>query len=408
MQGSLFNNVIDTSCLGCGLNTKVKTPQMKPYGNFKKGILNIGEAPGEQEDATGKPFQGRAGQALQRAYAEIGIDLFEDCLNINAVNCRTMDDNGNNRTPTSKEIAHCRNRVFNCIRMHKPKIIVLLGNSAVQSVFGDRWKKNLGTITKWRGWTIPDRELNAWICPTLHPSYIIRQEDAPEVETVWLQDLERIAGLITTPFPKFENESKYVKIIPKLEIVNILNKLMGSDNIFIDIETTGLKPYNKDQHKIVCISICNSENNVYVLPAPDTDEEINALKDLLENPNVGKMAHNMKYEDTWLNVIYGISVNPWIWDSMIAAHILDNRTEISSLKFQVYVNFGVVDYDSAIEKYLHSTDDKNANSTNRVMELVVNPIKRKELFTYCGLGSLSGYRLAMRQMTLIGFCDEHD
>ncbi|HUM45240.1 MAG TPA: hypothetical protein PKI14_20015, partial [Fervidobacterium sp.] len=86
----------------------------------------------------------------------------------------------------------------------------------------------------------------------------------------------------------------------------------------------------------------------------------------------------------------------------------DNRTEISSLKFQVYVNFGVVDYDSAIEKYLHSTDDKNANSTNRVMELVANPIKRKELFTYCGLDSLFGYRLAMRQVKLIGFGDEHD
>lgn len=401
MQNTLFNNIIDTSCLGCGLNAKVKSPQMKPYGNFRKKILNIGEAPGEQEDATGKPFQGRAGRALQQAYSEVGIDLFEDCLNINAVSCRTMDNEGNNRTPTNQEIAHCRNRVLNCINKYKPKIIVLLGSSAVQSVIGGRWKKNLGTITKWRGWTIPDREFKVWICPTLHPSYVIRQSDAPEVYTVWMQDLQRIADLVSTQFPTFEDESKYVKIISRIEMVNVLNKLMTSDKIFIDVETTGLKPYNKDQHKIVCISICNAKNNVYVLPAPETDEELHALKQLLENSNVGKMAHNMKYEDTWLKVMYDINVNPWIWDSMIASHILDNRTEISSLKFQVYINFGIADYDSAIEKYLHGVDDKNANSPNKIMELVANPIKRKELFTYCGLDSLFGYRLALKQKELI-------
>ncbi len=402
MQNTLFNSTIDTSCLGCGLNTKVKSPQMKPYGNFKKGILNIGEAPGEQEDAIGKPFQGRAGQALQQAYATVGIDLFEDCLNINAVNCRTMDNEGNNRTPTDKEIAYCRNRVLSCIKMHKPKIIVLLGNSAVQSVIGGRWKKNLGTITKWRGWTIPDREFKAWICPTLHPSYIIRQGDTPEVTTIWKQDLKRIANLTLAKFPMFEDESKCVKIVSKIEMVNVLNKLMDSDKVFIDIETTGIKPYNKDQHRIVCISICNAEDNVYVLPAPDMDEEIQALKQLLENPNIGKMAHNMKYEDTWLNIMYGIKVNPWVWDSMLASHILDNRTEIASLKFQTYVNFGIADYDSAIEKYLHGVDDKNANSPNKIMDLVANPIKRKELFTYCGLDSLFGYRLAQMQMKQVG------
>ena len=109
----------------------------------------------------------------------------------------------------------------------------------------------------------------------------------------------------------------------------------------------------------------------------------------------------MKYEDTWLKVMYNINVNPWIWDSMIASHVLDNRTEISSLKFQVYINFGIADYDSAIEKYLHGIDDKNANSPNKIMELVANPIKRKELFTYCGLDSLFGYRLALKQKELI-------
>ena len=60
---------------------------MAPYGNFKKKILNIGEAPAEFEDSKGIPWQGRTGRLLQEAYKKVGIDLFNDCLNINAVSC---------------------------------------------------------------------------------------------------------------------------------------------------------------------------------------------------------------------------------------------------------------------------------------------------------------------------------
>jgi DNA polymerase len=111
-QGILFDPESSTaksfSCSSCGLYDHVKSPRMEPYGKFRKGILNIGEAPGEVEDNRGKPWQGRAGQVLHRVYREVGIDLFEDCLNVNAVSCRPTSKTGSNRTPTDKEIQACK------------------------------------------------------------------------------------------------------------------------------------------------------------------------------------------------------------------------------------------------------------------------------------------------------------
>ena len=121
------------SCASCGLYRDCISPKMNAFGNFKKGILNIGEAPGEIEDQEGKQWQGKTGRALKRAYRKLGIDLFEDCLNINAVNCRPPD----NRTPSNYEIDCCRAvKVSKVIEEYQPRVIVLLGNAALQSFLG--------------------------------------------------------------------------------------------------------------------------------------------------------------------------------------------------------------------------------------------------------------------------------
>ena len=183
------------TCVSCGLYLNCNSPKMRPYGNFRKGILNIGEAPGEVEDKYNKPWQGRAGKLLQKTYAKLGIDLFEDCLNMNAVSCRPSNEKGDNRTPTNSEIDNCRRFVLRTIEKYKPKLIVLFGGVAVQSLIGYRWKNNLGSISKWRGWTIPDQDFQCWICPVFHPSYILRSEGGVE-EVVWKNDLKQAINLV--------------------------------------------------------------------------------------------------------------------------------------------------------------------------------------------------------------------
>jgi len=387
------------SCASCGLYKNAQTQKMEPYGEFKKKILIIGEAPGKTEDRRGLPWQGKAGRLLQYTFKnELGIELFEDCLCMNAVNCRPED----NHTPTNYEIDCCRSKILKVIEERKPKVIILLGGSALYSIIGHRWKRGLDGVMKWRGWCIPDRDFNCWICPTFHPSYVLRGDK--EAETVWRQDLQQAIRQTNKRFPEHIYFPTYPE--PKIEIINdkaILDRLLTWLNlqdiklIAFDYETTGLKPHAKG-HRIVCCSIAVNENHCYVFMMPKSKKARQPFVNLLVNPAVGKIAHNMKYEETWSKVRLKQPVKNWVWDSMQAAHVLDNRPGITSLKFQVYVRFGVVDYDSEISPYLKPTVAKDGNAINRIYELLEKPSGEEKLLTYCAWDAIWTYRLAILQM----------
>ena len=380
------------SCVSCGLYKDCKTPKMKPFGKFKKGILNIGEAPGEMEDRGGKQWQGKSGQLLERTYKQLGIDLFEDCLNINACNCRPIESN-ENRTPTNYEIDCCRKSVLKIIEEYQPKIIILFGGSALYSLLGHRWKKNLEGIMKWRGFIIPDKDFKAWICPVFHPSFVDRGEK--EVEVIWKQDLTEAIKKLDEELPRYKKPE-----IEMIENLSVLSKIK-SDIASFDYETTGIKPHAAG-HKIVCCSIADSENHVFVFPMPQTKIALQPFIHFLQS-NIGKIASNMKYEDTWTKVRLRTDVNNWIWDTMIAAHVLDNRSGITGLKFQTYINFGVIDYSSEISPYLHSTEQKNGNAMNQILKLTEQSTGMNKLLEYCAWDSIWEHRLAMKQMKIMNY-----
>jgi len=382
------------SCASCGLYRNGDHSKIPPFGNFRKGILNIGEALGEQESRVGKPWQGRAGKLLQRTYAELGIDLFEDCLNINSCNCRPVDDKGNNRAPTNYEIECCRQSNLKVIEEYAPRVIVLLGNAAVYSLIGMRWKKDLEGITKWRGWTIPDLESGAWICPTFHPSFIERSEIGAE-KTIWMQDLSQAFAMVDVPVPKYREPK--IHYIEKLDVLDQIK----SDTISFDYETNGLKPQAVG-HKIVCCSVAISANEVYVFMMPKSKEKRKPFTDLLKNNLIGKCAHNMKFEHTWSLVKLKTEVKNWQYDSMLASHLLDNRQSITSLKFQAFVLLGADDYSSEIEPYLKS-GSKNGNAFNRIEELIETAEGKRRLLTYCALDSIYEFRISQIQQKIMDF-----
>lgn len=389
-----------TTCVSCGLHRSCTSPKMEPFGNFKKRILNIGEAPGEAEDKIGKPWQGRVGKLLDRTYKSLGIDLFEDCLNLNAVACRPTDLKGNNRAPSNFEAECCRRTVFRIIEEYKPHVIICLGNIALFSLIGHRWKKDLGTITKWRGYTIPDLDLKAWVCPTFHPSYVERSDEAPDIMAIWKADLKRAFEFVGVPkgvdapvFPEYKE--------PDIEIIEDLSPLKRIKGpVAIDYETTGLKPHAPG-HRIVCAAVATGPDHTYAFLMPESKADRQPFLDLLANEKVLKMAHNMKYEDTWSTVKLRQPVSGWHWDSMLAAHILDNRVGVTSLKFQAYVNFGVVDYASDISPYLGTTGGNDGNGINRVQELLTTSAGTEKLLRYCALDTIYEYRLAMLQQSEI-------
>ena len=375
------------SCAACGLYKHALSPKMEPYGHFAKQIMVIGEAPSEDEDRKGVPWQGKAGRMLKHKYRELGIDLVNDCISLNAVACHPTS-----KAPTAQEIACCRSKVVQAIHKYKPKLIILHGSVPTESLIGHKWHHNFDGIMKWRGWTIPDREYGAWVCPTFHPSFIERQEGDSEADVIWTQDLERALSKLGEPFPKFKNEEESIVITEDIEMV--LGKMNTFGMMAFDIETTGLKPYAQG-HRIVSISFCNNPDHAYAVPFPTKRKHLKMLRDLMENPKVGKVAANMKFEDTWLKVLHDIDVRPWLFDTMQAAHVLDNRPGITGLKFQAYVRQGIIGYDDDVAPYLKG---EHPNAINRIMELVRTPEGLKKLLLYNGMDSLIEYRLARQQM----------
>jgi uracil-DNA glycosylase len=399
------------SCTSCGLYKGANTPRMEPFGNFKKGILNIGTAPGTTDDMKGKRWQGKTGRMLAASYRRFNIDLFEDCLNIDAVNCKPTTD-GAIRDPSDYEINCCRRRVIQVIEQYKPKVIVLLGKQALVSVIGHVWRKNMGGIIKWRGLTIPDRTFGTWICPIFHPREVVQKGDFAEVKTIWEQDIKRAVSKLDIALPESVDESKQVHIITDhTDFKNELSKLTantsssGSNVIAFDIETTGLKPHNVDKHRIICISLCGANDRSIVFKTPTHRSGLRVLRKVLQS-DVGLVAHNMKFEDTWVNVILGYPIKAWAWDSMQASHLIDNRRGITGLKFQTYIHFGVSDYSSHLDKYLRAVDEKNGNSVNRIEELIKTEQGYSDVLIYCGLDTLYTRRLALIQMEQLGFGQE--
>lgn len=390
MRGALFaidkykDNTVgkQVSCVTCGLYKNCNSPKMKPKGGFAKKILVVGEFPYKSDDDSGEYFTGR-GRILKRTLAKYGIDLDNDCLLMNALSCypgKHLD-----KKKQQRAVIACRRFVFNAIKTHQPKVVILAGDIALKSVIGNQWKKDLDTIHKWRGFRIPDQELKTWICPILSPSFVYSAD--PEVEVVFNKDIQGIAEVVNEDFfPLFKKPE--IEVIEDLKVLRSLTGFCA-----FDYETTGLKPYNKG-HKIWCVSIADTPYHVYVFKMPKDKKQRAHFKFFLKNNAVCKVAQNMKFEDTWSEVILKTQVQNWKWDTQIAAHQLDNRPGITGLKFQSYVNFGIADYDSEVSPYLKAED---ASAKNKLLDFVKHPENAEKMLTYCAWDSILEYRLYLEQ-----------
>jgi len=139
-------------------------------GDSRAGILLMGEAPGEHEDASGRPFVGRAGQLLDTALEEARIGR-NDVYITNVVRCRptaVKDGSVTNRAPRVGEIAACESWRLLELNLVKPQVVVCVGGPAAKALIDKTFK-----ITEQRGQFFPKEDGRAYIA-TLHPAYVLR------------------------------------------------------------------------------------------------------------------------------------------------------------------------------------------------------------------------------------------
>ncbi len=169
-------------CHRCELgNTRIHA--VVGRGNLKAPIMVIGEAPGQNEDETGLPFVGRAGQLLEKILQSVKLDTEKDVYIANINKCRPP----NNRVPTNEEVEACKPYLLEQIRLVDPKIILLTGATAVKGIIGD--KRGItqirGTWMEWEG----------RLCmPIFHPSYLLRNQSREVGKPKWLmwQDIQTV------------------------------------------------------------------------------------------------------------------------------------------------------------------------------------------------------------------------
>lgn len=177
---------IKNKCLNCNKCSlsKTRTNIVFSGGVPNNKLMLIGEAPGYWEDQKGEPFVGKAGQLLDKIFDCVGLSRKKDVYICNTIKCRPPE----NRNPLPDEKEACREYLDAQINILKPKIILICGGVALNSMLPDK-----GGITKVRGkWF--DGPYGSKMMPIFHPSYLLRNDSREKGSPKWLmwQDIKEI------------------------------------------------------------------------------------------------------------------------------------------------------------------------------------------------------------------------
>lgn len=161
------------NCEDCALSRRRRNVVFGE-GDASSPLVLVGEGPGDTEDATGRPFVGKAGQLLDRALGDAGLER-EQVYICNVVKCRACDwigDRPVNRAPTEAEIRACSRWLEPQLAALAPKAILCVGGPSAKALIKPDFR-----ITKERGKYFPCRYAKVALA-TLHPAYILRQQSS--------------------------------------------------------------------------------------------------------------------------------------------------------------------------------------------------------------------------------------
>ena len=170
-------------CEKCNL-CKTRTNVVFSDGVPNNKLVLVGEAPGYWEDQKGKPFVGKAGQLLDKIFACVGLSREKDVYICNTIKCRPPE----NRNPLAEEKEACREYLDKQLEILKPKIILVCGSVALNSLLPD-----VGGITKVRGKWFNGKH-GEKLMPIFHPSYLLRNDSREKGSPKWLtwQDIKEV------------------------------------------------------------------------------------------------------------------------------------------------------------------------------------------------------------------------
>ncbi|HPY55296.1 MAG TPA: hypothetical protein PLI14_06530 [Bacilli bacterium] len=370
-------NELDLGGAGCFSCRLRKKERHLAQGTGKIPLLIIGSSPTKS---------GHISSEFRDILQQVDIDI-NKCRFMSSVCCPVPDD----KQPTLRDIEFCRSNVWREIRNNKPNAVILLGEGAMNSVLGKVWRSGLGNIKRWEGLIIPLRETRSWVL-CLRDERELLFLDGKEntlLKNIWISYLKKFISFIDKGFPKELQNYPQTEHLYGDDRVRYLKKLIEKKpkHLAFDYETNCLRPQLKNS-KIVSVSFSDT-NDLGVAMLFDKTI-VPYLKKIYRSKFIGKIASNMKFEHIWTSVKLGIEIRNWVHDTMLCAHVEDNRELYSGLKMQVFVNFGIPDYAEKAYRYI-TTNERNGY--NDIFEMNTN-----DLLEYNALDSVFEYRLAKMQM----------
>ncbi|MGN0729067.1 uracil-DNA glycosylase [Treponema sp.] len=193
-QGATLGTIADkiASCQNCML-CRTRTNTVPGEGIQAPVVMVIGEGPGEDEDKTGRPFVGKAGQLLDKMLAAISLGRTSNCYIANIVKCRPPM----NRTPMPDEAAACSGFLQAQIHILKPRYILALGRTAAQNLLNT--EQGINSLRgKWFDYNLGARTIP--LLATYHPSALLRNESLKR--PAW-EDLKAFKARIIKEIPDY-------------------------------------------------------------------------------------------------------------------------------------------------------------------------------------------------------------
>jgi uracil-DNA glycosylase family 4 len=304
------------NCRDCGLWKSSKTVCVWGDGPTDASVVLIGEAPGEAEGRTGKPFQGRSGKLLRAELEAAGI---QDVYITNLVKCRPPD----NRDPTKEEIAACRKYLDYELATIKPRIVVTAGKPATKAILRE------AKITQVQGKVIKKPALPFTGFPIFHPAYVLRDPGQLPAFRSGLGRLRRLLeGRLGAPQVR-------VRIVTSKNVRQFIKEFTHAPEFSYDLETSSLRWWDpKETIRVVSIGLPGNIAWVIRGDMPDSPYARNprALARLVRilqqiQAETGKAAsgQNAKFDNNWLMAKCGVRFY-LDFDTIMAHHTLDENS----------------------------------------------------------------------------------
>jgi uracil-DNA glycosylase family 4 len=339
------------NCDTCGLSSKCKHPKIQRFGKGKKNILLVGLCPGRVEDRIGTPFVGPSGDFLKEKFELLGIDLDQDCTRTNVVQCFPgLDKSGDDKKPTQTQILSCAPNLQKDVEEVQPKLIIALGSQAIKSLVDTKGLSSF-SVSGTHGQVFPIHKYNAWVGCSYHPAFFLKQKKKDKGkkndDIIFLNDMADILAALDEPLPKPLTTEGNKLITDYKEAIDYIHYIIEAKKPSChDFETINLECYNKDS-RILTISLTNEVKTASCIPIDfkvdgkkiftesQLEKVISAFNEYLRS-DIPKIVQNYYMEELWGRNILGQSMNNFIWDTMVTAHVINCQRGTTSLGYQAY------------------------------------------------------------------------